>query len=104
MGLIQEIEGIFGFGKKANQQPQDVAAAKAAAAKLDSWLQEGEGIVSMLAPFAATNPVVAAFVGIVQAGLTDGDAAVKLLESWIPAPTAPATPAPAPPASPPKTS
>jgi hypothetical protein len=103
MGLIQEIEGLFGIGKKAAQQPQDVAAAQAAATQLKNWLAEGQTVLTVVTPFAASNPVLAAFVGIAQAAITDSDEVVGILQSWIPPANTPTTPA-TPPASPPAAS
>jgi len=92
MGLLQNIEGLFGFGKKAQQVPQDAAAIKAAAETVKSWLVQGEAVLNSVAPFASANPTIAAFLGFLKMADEEGQTAITVIEGFIPAPQPVPTP------------
>jgi hypothetical protein len=93
VGLLQNIEGLFGFGKKAQQVPQDAVALTAAAEQLKTWLAQGDAVLQTLTPFGAANPTIATFVGFLKIVDEEGQTAITVIEALIPsAPTTPASP------------
>jgi len=79
------MEGLFGFGKKAQQVPQDAVAVKAAADQLKAWLAQGDTLVTLVAPFAQANPTIAAFTGLLKIAAEEGQTAITVIEGLIPA-------------------
>lgn len=97
MGLIQDIEGLFGFGKKATTPAVDAAAVKAAEAKVQSILAAVAGLENdpALTTVAAAVPTVAVFVSFAKTFTGEAQAVLSIIEGLTPSPTpapAPATP------------
>jgi len=103
MGLLQQIEGIFGFGKKANQTSQNATAIDNAITAAQQKLAAGQIFVEALKPFAAENPIFSAAIATEEVVEADTQTALSWLKTLVPAPTpvsVTATPAAAPPATP----
>jgi len=92
MGLIQQIEGIFGFGKKANQTTQNEAAIAAAINSAQNKLAAGQAFIEALKPFAAENPIFAAAITGEEALEAETQTVLTWLKSLVPAQPAPAAP------------
>jgi len=89
MGLIQEIEGLLGFGKKAATPVADKAAVSNALTTFRTWLEDSKALVTVLTPIAAANPAVAALLGVVQGAITVAEGADSYLEGLLAGPVAP---------------
>jgi hypothetical protein len=84
MGLLQNIEGLFGFGKKVNQTAQNARAIDDAIAKTEAWMNATQAFVEAVKPFASENAVFAAAIAAEEIGEADAQAVLSWLKSLVP--------------------
>lgn len=98
MGLLQNLEGWLGFGKKKNQTAQNTAAISNAITAAKAKLAATQAFVEAIKPFADENPVFAAAIAVEEPVEAETETVLTWLGSLVPAP---ANPVPAAPSTPP---
>lgn len=95
MGLIQDIEGIFGFGKKAATPVADAAAIRDAEAVVQSLLNDASAVEAAITPLLSAVPGLSGFTAISAAVTAFANEALAEIKALTPASTAapPTTPA-----------
>lgn len=94
MGLLQDIEGWFGIGKKAATPQVDAAAIAAAESRIQTILTDIEAAENdvLVQNVAAAVPGVGQFLTVAKALTADAQTGLNILKSLTPqTPVTPAT-------------
>lgn len=92
MGLLQDIEGWLGIGKKASTPAVDAAAIAAAEARIQTVFNAVEAAENdpLVQNVAAAVPGVGQFLTVAKALTVDAQTGLNILKSLTPQPAPPA--------------
>jgi hypothetical protein len=85
MGFLQSLEGLFGFGKKANTPVADAAAIAAAESAVQALLNDASAVEAVIAPLLTAVPGLSGFTAIAAAVTAFAEEALTEIKSLTPA-------------------
>lgn len=91
MGLIQEVEGIFGHGKKAGQTQQNAIAIAKAIDLIEQKIALTDQLVQTVGPFASEFAGVPLFIAGEKIVAQDAKAVLDWLKHLLPVDHSPVT-------------
>jgi hypothetical protein len=88
MGLLQDIEGLFGFGKKAATPQLAQADVQAAISVGKNFIAIGEQFIGILVALAKPYPPLSAVIGVVKVALDTASHILDTISGFV-SPNAP---------------